>query len=124
VPTDLGARRPFVIGLVVVALLAYAGLALFVESRGISGLAAAIVAWLLGRRHPRARFAAYIFLSAVGLRSVMTEHWATLAFAVILLGVLQIPSARRAWPRLTWRWSQRPLPGGNEHAADDRIGRP
>jgi hypothetical protein len=122
-PSDLGAGRSLLIASVAVALLAYSAVALFVESRWVSGLLGAVVAWLLWRQHPRARFAAYIFLSAVGLRGVMGGHWATFSFAVALLVLLQTPAARGAWPGLTWRWSLRPRPVGEEEDADDRMTR-
>jgi hypothetical protein len=124
VPNELGARRPFVIGLVVVALLAYSVVALGVQSRWISGLASAVVAWLLWQRHSRARFAAYIFLSAVALRSLTTRRWTTFSFAVAVLFVLQTPAARRAWPRLAWRWSRAPSPYGEDGKPDGRMTRP
>jgi hypothetical protein len=80
------------------ALLAYAAIAL---SLGWwpSALAAPIVAWLLWRRHRRARFAAYVFFSMV--RAIVTASWPLTAFALGALGALQLPAARRAWPRLT-----------------------
>lgn len=77
--------------------------------------AAALVAgWLLWRRHPRARFAAYIFLSALALRAMTSGAWLTLAFAAGALLLLQAPPARAAWPRLTPGWSR---------DADDRMHR-
>jgi hypothetical protein len=107
-PSDLGAGRSLFIASAAVALLAYSAV-LFVEWRWVSGLLGAVVAWLLWRQHPRARFAAYIFLSAIALRSAMGGSWAAFVFAVALLVLLQTPAAQGAWPRLTWRWSRRPL---------------
>lgn len=68
---DLQSRRPPVVTLVAVALLAYALLAITTELRWVSGLLAGAVAWLLWHRHRRARFAAYVFLSGVGVRSAV-----------------------------------------------------
>jgi hypothetical protein len=80
-------------------LLAYAALAL-VEQRWVSGLAAPIVAALLWGRHRRARFSAYVFFSALALRGFVTGSWALVVFAGASVLVLQMPAARRAWPRL------------------------
>jgi hypothetical protein len=66
-----------------------------------STIGALIVAWLLWRQHTRARFAAYVFLSILTVRAVLTGVWPLAVFALALIGVLQLPAARRAWPRLT-----------------------
>src|SRR5213592_5088697 len=66
----------------------------------VSGLVAPVVAALLWRRHPRARFAAYVFLSLVALRGALAHRWAALAFAVVVVALMQTAAARRAWPRL------------------------
>jgi len=71
-----------------------------------SALVAPIVAWLLWRRHPRARFTAYVFFSVMTARALLTTTWPLAAFALGAIGALQLPAARRAWPRLTRR---RPL---------------
>jgi hypothetical protein len=122
--SDLGAgRSSLFIASAAVALLAYSAVMLFVEWRWVSGLLGAVVAWLLWRQHPRARFAAYIFLSAVGLRSAMGGSWTAFFFAVALLVLLQTPAAQGAWPRLTWRWSRRPVTASEVREADDRMTR-
>lgn len=92
--------RPTVAVLLPAALLAYAGLALGVARWWISGLAAPVIALWLWRRHPRARFAAYVFFSVVALRGVVGHRWAALAFAAVAVALMQTPAARRAWPRL------------------------
>ena len=92
--------RPPVAVLLSAALLVYAGLALGAARWWVSGLAALVIALLLWRRHPRARFAAYVFFSAVTVRGVLTRHWAALAFASLAVALMQTPAARRAWPRL------------------------
>ena len=98
-----------VVGLLPVACLAYAAVALGVGPVGpawLSAAAALILGWLLWRRHPRARFAAYIFFSALALRAVTSSRWLTLALAVGGVLLLQAPSARDAWPRLRPGWSR------------------
>jgi hypothetical protein len=50
-------------------LLAYAAFAL-AGRRWPSGAAAPLIAWMLWRRHARARFAAYVLLSVVVARRV------------------------------------------------------
>ena len=94
------------------ACLAYGALALGMRRAWLSAAAATLLAWLLWRRHPRARFAAYIFFSALALRGVTREGWPMLAFAVAGVLVMQTPTALAAWPRLT--------PGFKRHP-DDRI---
>jgi hypothetical protein len=81
-------------GLVVYAVLALAA------HRFLSGLAAPVVAALLAMRHPRARFSAYIFFSALALRGLIAGAWPLALFAGAGIVVLQTPAARRAWPRL------------------------
>ena len=80
-------------------LVAYAALAL-IAHRFVSGLAAPVVAGLLAIRHPRARFSAYIFFSALALRGLVVGAWPLVLFAGAGLLVLQALPARRAWPRL------------------------
>ena len=83
-----------------VVLLAYTAVAL-----GLgwwpSAVIAPIVAWLLWRRHRRARFTAYVFFSVMLARAVLIASWPLTAFALGAIGALQLPAARRAWPRLT-----------------------
>jgi hypothetical protein len=80
-------------------LLVYAVLAL-VAHRWISGLVAPLVAVLLAVRHPRARFTAYVFFSALAARGLMAAAWPLVVFAGVGILALQTPAARRAWPRL------------------------
>jgi len=91
-------ERAVTVGLVS-GLLAYAALAL-IAHRWASGLAAPIVAALLWGRHRRARFSAYVFFSALAARGLVTGSWALVVFAGASVLVLQMPAARRAWPRL------------------------
>ncbi len=64
------------------------------------GVAAPYVAILLWRRHPRARFAAYIFLSHETVRGLHFRHWDAVALALVWIAVLQLPAARRYAPSL------------------------
>lgn len=84
---------------VVGALLVDAGLALAAH-RWISGVVAPVVAALLAMRHPRARFAAYVFFSALAIRGVVAGAWPLVLFAAAGILVLQAPPARRVWPRI------------------------
>ena len=84
---------------VVAGLVVYAALALAAH-RWISGLAAPAVAAILAIRHPRARFSAYIFFSALAVRGLVAGAWPLVLFAGGGIVVLQTPAARRAWPRL------------------------
>lgn len=83
----------------VAGLVGYAGVAATL-GWWVSAGAAPVVAVLLWRRHPRARFAVYVLLSAVAVRAAVTATWPALAFALAGIGVLQTPPASRAWPRL------------------------
>ena len=82
------------------ACAAYAVAALAWRHSWISAVAGALVATLLWMRHPRARFAAYIFFSAMAIRSALMGAWPTLVFAALAVLVMQTPPARAAWPRL------------------------
>jgi hypothetical protein len=84
----------------VIVLLAYTAVALAV-GWWPSALAAPIVAWLLWRRHRRARFTAYVFFSVMLARALVTVSWPLAAFALGAIGALQLPAAQRAWPRIT-----------------------
>ena len=81
-------------------LLAYAVAAL-VAGWWLSAAVAPVVTWLLWRRHPRARFTAYIFLSVLLARALLIASWPLALFALGAIGALQLPAARRTWPRLT-----------------------
>jgi len=94
----MGSRLVVVVPL---ACVVYAAVALGTRGAWLSAAAATLLAWLLWRRHPRARFAAYVFFSALALRGVTSQGWPLLAFAVVAVLALQTPPARAAWPRLT-----------------------
>ncbi len=81
-------------------LVVYVGVALALHWWP-SAVVAPIVAWLLWRRHARARFTAYVFFSVMTARAILTRSpWLAL-FALAMIGALQLPAARRAWPRIT-----------------------
>jgi hypothetical protein len=96
------------------SLLAYAVVAL-AGGRWLSGLAAPVVAWLLWRRHARARFSVYVLLTVIGVRALVAGPWWLAAFATAAILLLQAPAARRAWPRLRPGFARR---------AGDRMSRP
>ena len=98
VPASSGGERTVVVAMAG-GLVVYAGLALLTH-RWPSALVAPLVAALLVRRHPRARFAAYVFFSALALRSLIAGAWPLAGFAAAGIVLLQTPPARRAWPRL------------------------
>jgi hypothetical protein len=64
------------------------------------GLAAPYVGWLVWRRHPRARFAAYVFLTHEALRGVHFHRRDAVAIAAAWVLLLQLPAARRWMPSL------------------------
>ena len=64
------------------------------------GLAAPYVGVLLWRRHPRCRFAAYVFLSHEIIRGAHFRHWDAVAIALAWIALLQLPAARRYAPSL------------------------
>jgi hypothetical protein len=107
--------------ILVPALVAgYAVVALAVERWWLSGVVAVVAAIVLWRRHPRARFTTYILLSAIALRGVFGHVWSALAFALVVIGLMQLPAARRAWPRLT----PGARPGRARSDGDDRMSAP
>ena len=62
------------------------------------GVAAPWVGILLWRRQPRARVAAYVFLSHETARGLHFRHWDAVALALGWIALLQLPSARRYAP--------------------------
>ena len=78
------------------------------------GIAAPWAAYLMWRRSPRARIAAYVFLAFDVLRSLNLTHWLPIAVDVGIILYLQTPAMRRLYPsvwsrrRAIWRsWSRR-----------------
>jgi hypothetical protein len=81
------------------------------------GLVAPYVAWLVWRRHPRARFAAYVFFTHEAVRGAHFDRWDAVALAGLWILLLQLPAARRWLPSLRpaemrARWRGRPGFGG------------
>lgn len=91
--------RLAVVGAVVGSVIAYAVIGAF-QRRWPSMLAGGVVAVLLACSHRRARFAAYVFLTAVAVRGALTERWVLPLYAGVVLLVMQTAPARRAWPQL------------------------
>jgi hypothetical protein len=89
-----------VVLLLPLACVAYAAAALAWRHSWVSAIAAVLVAAFLWTRHARARFAAYIFFSAMAIRGALTAAWPALAFAVGAVLLMQTPAALAAWPRL------------------------
>ena len=89
-----------VVVLLPLACVAYAAEALAWRRSWVSAAAGVLIAVFLWQRHPRARFAAYVFFSAMAIRGMVTAAWTPLAFAVTAVLVLQTPPALAAWPRL------------------------
>lgn len=98
-----------------VTLVLYAIVAVVWFDRWPSAVAALIVAALLWRHHPRARFSAYILFCAMAARAAFAGEWRLFGLAVVAIVVMQTPAAARAWPRLRW---------GITRAASDRMARP
>ncbi|HZF03069.1 MAG TPA: hypothetical protein VE932_01905 [Patescibacteria group bacterium] len=114
----MSSPRPAPIVVVLVAsLLVYAGVAV-TRHWWPSGVVAPLVAALLWRRHRRARFTAYVFFSVLAARGALTGAWALPVYALAAVGLLQMPAARAAWPRLTLGRAR-----GDTPARDDRMRR-
>jgi hypothetical protein len=64
------------------------------------GLAAPYVAWLVWSRRPRARFAAYVFLTHEAVRGLHFHRRDAVAIAALWVILLQLPAARRWMPSL------------------------
>ena len=92
---ERGARRGVVVSLVVYAVLAVALIRWW-----LSGGVAVVVAALLWRRHPGARFSAYVFFTVLAARGALTGAWLLPAYAAVAVAFMQTRSARGAWPRL------------------------
>ena len=107
-------ERSVVVWAVAGSLIAYVAVAARQQHWG-SALAACIVAALLWWSHRRARFAAYVFFTALAVRSALAGPWALAVYAVLALAAMQTAGARRAWPRIV---------PGRLVGGDDRMRRP
>lgn len=75
----------------------------------------AYVAYLCWRRSPRARFAAYIFLTVDVIRAVRGHHWWTLIIDLALIAIMQMRAFRQVYPSirpgdLRGRRARHPIP--------------
>ncbi len=61
---------------------------------------APIVGLLLIKRHERARFSAYVFLSTETVRGFRVHSWPLIAIAVGAILYFQLPAVRAAYPRI------------------------
>jgi hypothetical protein len=108
-----GMRRPAGLWLLTVVLLASPAihlLALIFDTRWLNFgsrqpwdgfvyfLIAPVVGALMLRRHERARFSVYVFLSCEILRAIRIHSWPLGVLAAISILYLQFPSARRFHP--------------------------
>ncbi|GEM_PF-4205526 len=66
-------------------------------------IAAPLAASLLWRGSPRARMAAYVFLTFDLLRSARLDHWLPAGMDIAVLAYLQTPAMRRLYPSM---WSR------------------
>jgi len=88
----------------------------------IYGCGAAYIGYLCWRQSPRARFAAYVFLSVDIVRAVRGSHWLTVVIDLVVLSILQLPSVRAVYPsirpreRRGLRGSQPTLPRHEGHS--------
>lgn len=64
----------------------------------IYGCGAGYIAYLCWQQSPRARFAAYIFLSVDVLRAVRGNHWWTVLIDLALIIAMQTPTFRAIYP--------------------------
>ena len=111
--TKDGVRRPAGLWLLTVALLtspAFHLLALLAGARWLNFgshhpwdgfvyfIIAPVVGGLMLRRHERARFSVYVFLSCEIVRATRIDSWALGLLAVAAILYLQLPAARRFHP--------------------------
>ena len=110
---DTRPRRPFGLWLLTLALLASPLLhaaALLLRARWLNYgsprvwdglvylLIAPVVGMLMLRRHERARFSVYVFLSCEILRAIRIHSWLLGVLAAASILYLQLPAARRFHP--------------------------
>jgi hypothetical protein len=69
----------------------------------IYGCGAAYIGYLCWRQSPRARFAAYVFLSVDIIRALRGSHWLTVVIDLVVLSILQLPSVRAVYPSIRSR---------------------
>ena len=91
--------RWVVVSAVIASVVVYAAIGAY-QQRWPSLVGGSMLLVLLSAAHRRARFAAYIFFTAVAIRGVVAGSWALPLYAGVVLLVMQTAPARRAWPRL------------------------
>lgn len=85
---------------IVVSLVVYALGAVALRGWWLSAVVALVVAALLWRRHPQARFSAYVFCTVLAARGALSRFWVLVLFAIVVVALMQTRAARDAWPRL------------------------
>ena len=92
----------------------------------IYGCGAAYIGYLCWQQSPRARFAAYVFLSVDIVRAVRGSHWLTVVIDLVVLSLMQLPSVRAIYPsirpgeRRGFRDPQPPSPLHGRHSPQVR----
>ena len=79
---------------------------------------AAYIGVLCWREAPRARFAAYVFLSVDIVRAVRGSHWVTVVIDLVVLSLMQLPSVRAVYPSIRphqWRGRRASQPTSPMH---------
>ncbi|MGH8066132.1 MAG: hypothetical protein ACRERE_13055 [Candidatus Entotheonellia bacterium] len=66
----------------------------------IYGCGAAYIGYLCWRQSPRARFAAYVFLTVDIIRAGRGNHWGTVVIDLVVLSILQLPWVRAVYPSI------------------------
>jgi hypothetical protein len=89
-----------IVVMVIISLVLYALGAVALGGWWLSGAVALAVAALLWRRHPQARFSAYVFCTVLALRGALSRTWPLVLFAAAVVALMQTRAARQAWPRL------------------------
>ena len=64
------------------------------------GILGPYVSWLLWRGRPRARFAAYLFMTHEVVRGLVRSRPSAVVAALAAIGILQLPSVRRYLPAI------------------------
>jgi hypothetical protein len=92
----------------------------------IYGCGASYVSYLCWRQSPRARFAAYIFLSVDVIRAIRGNYWWTAIIALAVIGIMQLPAFRAVYPSVRparlWRRQRSPFPTPVNGQRDPRGG--
>jgi hypothetical protein len=95
----------------------------------IYGCGAAYIGYLCWRQSPRARFAAYVFLSVDVVRALRGSHWLTIVIDLVVLSLMQLPAVRAIYPSIRRRERRglcdprpaAPLHGGHNSQVCERL---